>query len=195
MGDKKRKLLLTLLIVGVLGSIAAFGTYSAFTATTTNSGNSFAAGTVAIQDENGAATALFNNITNQAPSTSTSKCIRIKYTGSLASKVHFYGPSTANGDKFQIQVERGSGLTDLATRGSCAGFSSSSTAFTTADLTGFPTAYTGGVVGKASDASWAQDDTVDYRFTLSVKDDSTANAHTSAISTGSFAITWEAQST
>jgi hypothetical protein len=29
MGDNKRKLLLTLLIVGVLGSIAAFGTYSA----------------------------------------------------------------------------------------------------------------------------------------------------------------------
>ena len=58
MGDKKRKLLLTLLIVGVLGSMAAYGTYSAFTATTTNSGNSFAAGTVEIQDDSGLGTAL-----------------------------------------------------------------------------------------------------------------------------------------
>jgi predicted ribosomally synthesized peptide with SipW-like signal peptide len=194
MGDKKRKLLLTLLIVGVLGSVAAFGTYSAFTATTTNSGNSFAAGTVAIQDDSGLSTPLFNAITNQAPSASTAKCIRIKYTGSLASTVHFYIPSAANGDKFQIKVERGSGLSDLLTRGSCTGFSASSTAFAQADLTGFPTAYSGGVAGKASDAAWAQNDAIDYRFTLYVKDDSTPDAHTTATSTGAFAITWEAQS-
>jgi predicted ribosomally synthesized peptide with SipW-like signal peptide len=191
----KRKILLTLLTVGVLGSVAAFGTYAAFTATTTNSGNSFAAGTVAIQDDSGLSTALFNNITNQAPTASgTAKCIRIKYTGSLASTVHFYIPSASNGDMFQIKVERGSGLTDLSTRGSCTGFSASSTAFALADLTGFPTAYSGGVEGKASDAAWAQNDAVDYRFTLYVKDESTANAHASAVSTGSFAITWEAQS-
>jgi predicted ribosomally synthesized peptide with SipW-like signal peptide len=194
MGDKKRKVLLTLLIVGVLGSVAAFGTYSAFTATTTNSGNSFAAGTVAIQDDSGLSTALFPGITNQAPSGSTAKCIRIKYTGSLASTVHFYIPSASNGDKFQIKVERGSGMSDLSTRGSCTGFTSSSTAFAQADLTGFPTVYTGGVAGKDTDAAWAQNDAVDYRFTLYVKDDSTANAHTSAVSTGTFAITWEAQS-
>ncbi|MFN2471067.1 MAG: TasA family protein [Gaiellaceae bacterium] len=193
MRDKKRKILLTLAIVGTLGSLAAFGTYSAFTATTTNSGNSFAAGTVAIQDDSGLGTALIN-VSNQAPGVPVAKCIRIKYTGSLASTVHFYIPSTANGSSFQVQVERGSGLTDLATRGSCAGFSSSSTAFATADLSGFPTAYTGGVAGKDADAAWAQNDAVDYRFTFTVKDDPTANAHTTAVSTGSFAITWEARS-
>ena len=194
MGDKKRKLLLTLLIVGLLGSVAAFGTYSAFTATTTNSGNSFAAGTVAIQDDSGLGTALIS-ASNKGPGTSTVACIQIKYTGSLTSTVHFYIPSTTNGDKFQVQVERGSGMSDLSTRGSCTGFSSSSTAFTTADLNTFPTAYSGGVVGKATDGTWAQNDTVDYRFTFSVKDDTTPNAHTSAVSTGTFAITWEARNT
>jgi predicted ribosomally synthesized peptide with SipW-like signal peptide len=195
MGDKKRKLLLTLLLVGVLGSVAAYGTYSAFTATTTNSGNSFAAGTVAIQDDSGLGTALIN-LSNQAPNASVAKCIRIKYLGSLASTVHFYIPSTTNGTSFQLQVERGSGLTagDLSTR-ACSGFSASSTAFATADLSTFPSAFSpSGVAGKASDAAWAQNDTVDYRFTFTVKDDTTANAHTSAVSTGSFAITWEAQS-
>jgi hypothetical protein len=189
----KRKILLTLLTVGVLGSVAAFGTYSAFTATTTNSGNSFASGTVAIQDDSGLATALFN-FTSQAPGTSAQKCIRIKYTGSLASTVHFYIPSVSNGGSFQVQVERGSGLSNLGTRGDCTGFSAGSTAFSTADLNTFPTAFMGGVAGKAADAAWAANDSVDYRFTLSVKDDATANAHTSATSTGSFSITWEAHS-
>jgi hypothetical protein len=170
-----------------------YGTFSAFTATTTNSGNLYASGSVAIQDDSGLSTALFNNVTNQAPGVATAKCIRIKYTGSLGSTVHFYIPSASNGSSFQLQVERGSGLSDLATRGSCTGFSAASTAFATADLSTFPTTYSGGVAGKASDAAWAQNDSVDYRFTLTVKDDSTPNAHTSTTSTGSFSITWEAR--
>src|SRR4051794_20951049 len=146
MGDKKRKILLTLCIVGVLGSVAAFGTYSAFTATTTNSGNSFAAGTVAIQDDSGLGTALFN-VSNAAPGATTQKCIRIKYTGSLASTVHMYIPSVTSGPSFQIQVERGSGLSNLGTRGDCTGFSAASTGFATADLSTFPSAYSGGLAG------------------------------------------------
>ncbi len=194
MGDRKRKLLLTMLILGALGSLGGFGTWSAFTATTTNSGNSFAGGTVSIQDDSGLSTPLIN-LGNQAPGVATSKCIRIKYTGSLPSTVHFYVPSVANGSSFQLQVERGSGLSDLATRGSCTGFVSGSTAFTTADLSTFPATYAAGVAGKAADAAWAANDFVDYRFTFTVKDDTTPNAHTSATSTGSFSITWEARNT
>src|SRR3954471_5008020 len=143
MGDRKRKLLLTMVILGVLGGVGGFGTWSAFTATTTNSGNSYAGGSVSIQDDSGLSTALIN-LSNQAPGVATTKCIRIKYTGSLASTVHFYVPSVSNGSSFQIQVERGSGLSDLATRGSCTGFTSSSTAFSTADLSTFATTYAAG---------------------------------------------------
>jgi hypothetical protein len=195
MGDKKRKILLTLCIVGVLGSVAAFGTYSAFTGTTTNSGNSFAAGTVSIQDDSGLSSALFNAVTNQAPSATTERCIRVKYTGSLPATVHMYIPSVSNGTKFQVTVERGSGLTasDLTNR-TCTGFSASSTGFATADLGGFGTDYTSGMAGKAADAAWASNDAVDYRIVLQPKDDTTANAHTSAVSTGAFSITWEAHS-
>ena len=192
MGDKKRKLLLTLLIVGVLGSLAAFGTYSAFTATTSNDNNSFAAGTVKIEDAGGQTTALFNNVTNQAPGATTQSCIRVKYSGSLASTVHMYIASVANGGQFDVTVERGSGLTDPTVR-TCGGFSASSTAFATGGLNTFPAAYAGGVAGKAADAAWALNDTVDYRITLSPKDDATPNAHTSAVSTGTFSITWEAR--
>src|SRR4051812_28959751 len=192
MGDRKRRILLSVLIVGALGGLAGFGTWSAFTATTTNSGNSYAGGSVSIQDDSGLSTALIN-LSNQAPGVATTKCIRIKYTGSLASTVHFYVPSVSNGSSFQLQVERGSGLSDLATRGSCTSFSASSTAFTTADLGTFPSTYAAGVVGKAADAAWATNDAIDYRFTFTVKDDTTPNAHTSAVSTGTFSVTWEAR--
>ncbi len=195
MGDNKRKLLLTLLIVGVLGSIAAIGTYSAFVATTTNSGNSFAAGTVAIVDDSGQATALFNNVTNQGPGHTTERCIRVRYTGSLASTVHMFIPSASNASQFQVTVDRGTGMTasDLTNR-TCSGFSSTSTAFATDDLSNFPSAYSpSGLAGKAADAAWAQNDAVDYRITLQPKDDATPNAHTSAVTT-TFTITWEAHS-
>src|SRR5690348_3408829 len=190
MGDKKRKILLTVCIVGVLGSVAAFGTYSAFTGTTTNSGNSFAAGTVSIQDDSGLSSALFNAVTNQAPGTTTERCIRVKYTGSLPATVHMYTPSVANGTKFQILVQRGTGLTasDLTNR-TCTGFTLGTTGFPNADLSTFGSDYAGGMQGKNADAAWAQNDSVDYRIVLQPKDDTTPDAHTSAVSTGAFSIT------
>jgi predicted ribosomally synthesized peptide with SipW-like signal peptide len=196
MGDKKRKLLLTLLIVGVLGSLAAFGTYSAFTATTSNDNNSFAAGTVKIEDAGGSATALFNAVTNQAPGVNTQRCIRVLYSGSLASTVHMYlGAAVTNGNKFNVTVERGSGLSTPANR-DCTGFSpdAGAAAFATNTFNNFPATYAAGVTGKPADAAWAQTDTIDYRITLAPVDDATPNAHTSAVSTGTFSLTWEARS-
>ncbi len=78
MGDKKRKILLTLCIVGVLGSVAAFGTYSAFTGTTTNSGNSFAAGTVSIQDDSGLVDGALQRRDQPGAEPTTERCIRVQ---------------------------------------------------------------------------------------------------------------------
>jgi hypothetical protein len=76
----------------------------------------------------------------------------------------------------------------------CTGFAASSTAYDGASGS-FGTTYAGGVTGKASGATWVTNDSVDYRFTITVNDDTTANAHTSATSTGSHSFTWEAQNT
>ncbi len=76
----------------------------------------------------------------------------------------------------------------------CAGFSASSTAFN-ASIGTLGTSYGAGLDGKAAAATWATNDSVDYRFTISVNDDTTANAHTSVLSTGSHSFTWEAQNT
>jgi len=45
-----RKMLLTLLLVGVVGATAGLGTFSAFSSTTDNTGNNFTAGSVTLSD-------------------------------------------------------------------------------------------------------------------------------------------------
>lgn len=188
---RTRKLLITLLVLGGIGGVAAIGTYSAFTATTSNSGNSFSAGTVVISQHTGATT-LYTGA-DKKPTNSATGCVRVTYTGSLAASVKLYVSSgVTNGSLFHLKIERGSGLTTLDNTMSCTGFLASSTPFDD-DIGALGTDYAGGLDGKASAAAWAQNDSVDYRFTISLKDDSTANAHTTAKGTGSHTFTWEAR--
>jgi hypothetical protein len=188
-----RKLLLTALVVGGLSAAVGLGTYSAFTATTANAGNNISSGTVNISQHSGATTLY--NVTNQKPGDTTAKCLRVTYSGSLtASAVKLYVSSGITGTgQYNLQIERGSGLTTLNGTMSCAGFSSTSTAYN-GDLAAFGSSYGTGVDGKAAAATWATNDTVDYRFTISQNDDPTANAHTAVITSGSHTFTWEARS-
>lgn len=188
----RRKLLVTLGVAALMG-LGVFGTFAAFTATSANSGNQIDSGTVKIDDDSGAVTELYNR-TNQKPGDSYSACLRIKYNGSLAAAVKLYVSSgVTNGSLYNLQVERGSGLTTVDGTRSCAGFSSASTAYNGA-LGSFGSSWAAGVDGKAAAAAWAQNDTVDYRFTITQNDDATANAHTAVTSSGSHSFTWEARS-
>ncbi len=190
---RARKFLLTALVVGGLSALVGLGTYSAFTATTTNSGNNISSGTVKIDQHTGAVTLY--NVTNQKPGDSIARCLRINYSGSLtATAVKLYASSgITNGSQYNLQIERGSGLSTLDGTMSCAGFSSSSTAYN-GNLGSLGTSYAAGVDGKASAATWATNDTVDYRFTITQNDDTTPNAHTTVTSSGSHTFTWEARS-
>jgi predicted ribosomally synthesized peptide with SipW-like signal peptide len=189
---RRRKVLLTIAVLCVLVGLIALGSFAAFTATTTNTGNNISSGTVAISQHTGATTLY--NITNQKPTQSTQKCVRVTYTGSLQANVLLYVSSgITNGTLYNIQVERGSGLTTLDGTMSCAGFTPTSTAFTTAALGTFPTTYATGVAGKPAPNTWNQNDSVDYRFTITQNDDTTANNHTSVTSSGAHSFTWEAQ--
>jgi hypothetical protein len=192
-GSKLRRTLLTLLAVGGLGAVTGLGTFSAFSATTTNSGNNISSGTVKIDQHTGATT-LYSAVT-KGPGQTVQGCVRVNYSGSLtASAVKLYASSgITNGAKYNLLIERGSGLTTLDGTMSCTGFSSSSTAFNNT-LNNLPTTYAAGIDGKSAAATWATNDTVDYRFTISVVDDPTANAHTTANASGSHTFTWEARS-
>src|SRR3954447_15991516 len=187
--SRKRIILLTIAVRVMLVALIAVGSFAAFTATTTNTGNNISSGTVAISQHAGATTLY--NITNQKPGQSTQKCIRVTYTGSLQSNVELYVSSgITNGTLYNIQVERGSGLTTLDGTMSCAGFTPTTTAFTAGALGTFPTSYATGVDGKPAAAAWNTNDSVDYRFTITQNDDATANAHTTALSSGTHSFTW-----
>jgi hypothetical protein len=192
-GGTLRKGILTALAVGGMGAVAGLGTFSAFSATTANSGNNISSGTVKIDQHTGATTLY--NVTNQKPGDSTTKCVRVNYSGSLtASAVKLYVSSgITNGSNYNLEVDRGSGMTTLDSTMSCAGFTQSSVAYNGA-LGSLGSSYASGVDGKAAAATWATNDTVDYRFIITQNDDATANAHTSVQSSGSHTFTWEARS-
>ena len=192
-GGTLRKGLLTLLAVGGLGAMAGLGTFSAFSATTTNSGNNISSGTVKIDQHTGATTLY--SATNKGPGQTVQGCVRVTYSGSItASAVKLYVSSgITNGANYNLEIDRGSGLTTLDNTMSCAGFTQSSVAYNGA-LGSLGTTYAAGLDGKAAAATWATNDAVDYRFIISVVDDPTANAHTTPNASGSHTFTWEARS-
>jgi hypothetical protein len=185
-----RKISLTVLIAGLVAGVAAFGAFSAFTATTSNTGNSFASGTVAIGDNDGGSSALYTS-SNNKPGVAVVSCIRVTYTGSLGSDVKLYASAgITGGAALNLKVERGTQSSGVFP--ACGDFAATSTAYDGA-LGSFPTTYAAGADGKAAAAAWATNDMVAYRFTVTAVDDATANAHTSAISSGSHDFTWEAR--
>lgn len=185
-----RKVLLTLLVVGGVASLAGFGVFSAFSSTTTNPGNSFAAGSVNIGD-NDAGTALYN-VSNRKPGDTATGCIKVTYTGSLPATVKLYRSAFAGGtglDSYlDVTVTRGSG-----TSADCSDFapSSSGSSVYTGTLGAFGTSFAGGIAltGGSGASAWSQNDAVTYRFSVQLRDDNAANGLVS----GAHSFIWEAQ--
>jgi hypothetical protein len=192
---RKLRIFITIAVLAVMAGVAVFATSAAFTATSSNPGNLIEAGTVSIGDSDAGTGKLYNALSQRpgAGNGPAAACIRVTYSGSLASSVKLYRSAVTSGDKFHLTVERGG--TSLTAPGSdmnCNGFSASSTAFDNT-LDQFPATYAAGVDGKAGGAAWSSGQSVDYRFTIYPVDDSTPNAHTTAVDTGSHSFTWEAQ--
>lgn len=191
---RKRRIFITVAVLALMAGVAVFTTSAAFTATTSNPGNQIEAGTVAVGDSDAGTGELYDALAQRpgAGNGPAAACIRVTYSGSLASSVKLYRSAVTNGDKFRLTVERGISLVAPAADMNCTGFVSVTTAFdNTLDL--FPTTYAAGVDGKALGAAWSSGQSVDYRFTVYPVDDSTPNAHTTAVDTGAHSFTWEAQ--
>jgi hypothetical protein len=186
--SRGRKTLLSLLLVGALGAVAGIGTFSAFSATTTNDGNFFNAGTVAISD-NDAGAALYQ-IPAATPGVPVVKCIQVTYTGSLDSTVSLYSSAVgAIGPFVDLVIDKGTGMAGFP---DCTGFSSQGNLFT-GTLGGFAGGHTnfatGSVVAPGAQTVWHQNDVLVYRFTLTLQNVPGANGQVS----GSHSFTWEAQ--
>ncbi len=185
-----RKVLLSALIVGAIGSVAALGAFSAFSSQTSNSGNTFTAGTVNISD-NDADGALYQ-LTNQKPGTTTDRCIRVTYTGSLASTVKLYSSSVTAGAQY-INLTVTPGTQGPATFPSCTDFTAGGAPVYSGTLQNFASTHSSFANGLPVDgptvASWATGDDVVFRFSTSVQDTNSAQGAAS----GTHAYTWEAQ--
>jgi hypothetical protein len=186
--NKTRKTLWSVLVVTVLGGLAAFGVYSAFSATTSNAGNQFATGDVSIG--NNAVSPLYNVTAGKPGTPSADHCIKVTYTGSLPATVKLYrstfsGGSTPNLSTFvTLTVTKGTG-----TQENCSDFSGSTSVYN-ALLSDFATDWSGGLAltNASSSATWSQNDAVTYKFSASVADDNNAKG----LSTGTHSFTWEA---
>ena len=191
--SRTRKLLLTVLVIGIVGALAGVGTFSAFSSTTVNSGNDFAAGTVYIAD-NDTGSAMYN-VTDQVPGDIVERCITVTYTGSMDADVKLYGSAVgALGDYIDLQIEKGTGAVPFGA--GCAGFSSDGTVYNDT-LGNFASTHTGWgnglVVNPGAQTEWVQNDAVVFRFTLTLQDDNNANGGAVPLSTGAHSYTWEAQ--
>src|SRR3954451_25159780 len=158
-----RKLLLTVVVVGIAGSVIGSATFSAFSSTTSNGANASAAGTVLISD-NDAGSVLYS-VSNQAPnSPPVVKCIKVTYTGSLPADVHLYtGSTTATLDTYvNLTIEKGT-VTGSPVFPGCGPFTpdASGTIYngTLAGFAGSKNTYAGGVsMYPGSQTAWNQND-------------------------------------
>jgi len=191
---KTRKMLLTLLVIGVVGALAGVGTFSAFSSTTDNTGNSFEAGTVYIED-NDAGSAMYT-VANQKPGDTVQACILLTYRGTLPADVHLYTTSAINpvGQYIDLTVEKGTGSGAFP---SCTGFTAESTIYTgtLSNFAATANTYASGVAAyPGAQTQWNQNDTLVYRFTLTLQDDNNANGGAGGpLSSGVHSFTWEAQ--
>lgn len=191
-----RRILATLAVLGALCAVGGAGTFSAFSSTTANPGNTFAAGTVAIGD-NDAGVAMYA-LSNAKPNDSATSCIQVTYTGSLDSDVRLYTASTIGSLGPYVNLTITAGTQTTPSFPSCTGFTprAGGTIYS-GTLAAFAAAHSGWANGladyPASATKWTTNDHVVYRFTVTLADDNNANGGASPITTGSHAFTWEAR--
>jgi hypothetical protein len=189
---KTKKVVRTIVVAGVLCALASIATFSAFTSQADNPGNNVTAGTVTLTS-NSPATAMYSMTAAKPGESSTAKCIKVSYTGSLTSNVKFYSPSTIGslGQHVNLKVEKGTQGTTTG-NGDCAGFTANGGDLFNGNLNTLPSTYAGGIAAAGpSTGTWSNGDAVAYRVTATLS--SSAPDSAQGQSTNSHVLRWEAQ--
>ncbi len=175
---------------GVLG-----GTFALFSAASSNSSDSYAAGTVRLSDNDAGAAVL--TLDSAKPGDSDTGCIAVTYGGSLPATVRLYASTSgALVPYVNLAITRGSDPSPSFR--SCASFAADPTNYIGAGagvvysgpLSSFPTSYAGGLVDPATGApgTWNTNDRRVYRLVLTLQDNNNAQGLT-----GAATLTWEAR--
>lgn len=124
-----RSLLAVTAGIALSGALVWQSSYAAFTATTSNPGNSWTAGSIALADNDSGA-ALFT-ASGLVPGSTGSRCITVDYTGTVGAAVKLYATPvpaapTDLAPYLELTVEEGTGGTP-----DCTGFTPTSTLYGT----------------------------------------------------------------
>jgi hypothetical protein len=193
-----RRLALFSMLVAAGAGGACMGAYAAYRATVANSGNTFAAGSVALSD-NDSGTAMFTSLTAASPSDSETSCIKVRSDGTLASNVRLYGSiGGALAPYLTLTVTRGTDPTPAFD--TCTTFAPDATNYIgsgsgviySGALGSFPTTYSGGIVDPTSGSpeAWTQNEEHVYKFVVTLGSNTAGQGQ---IVTAGF--TWEARNT
>lgn len=191
----RTKLLVLLALASLATVSAATGTHAAFVATTPNTGNAITSGTVAIGDNDSGGVLM--SLANAIPGDQTTGCVRVTYTGSLASAVRLYGTvSGALAPYLTLTVTRGTQAS--GTFPTCTGFTADATSYIgqgagvvfSGALSTYPSTYAAGLVDPiaATPETWTASETHAYQFNVVLQNDPAA-----ANKTASANFTWEAR--
>jgi predicted ribosomally synthesized peptide with SipW-like signal peptide len=194
------KLGLTMLVIALVGVVAAIGTWSAFSSVTTNPSNSFTAGSVTLTD-NDAGSAMFN-VMGMVPGSTDTGCIKVSYTGTVTSNVRLYGTTGGTGlDQYlDVKVTRGVYTPSDPSFDSCTNFSADATNYIGAGagviyngtLQAYADTYSAGLVDPTSGSpeAWTNPENHVYKFEITLQS-SAPNAAQGLTATEDF--TWEAR--
>lgn len=195
MTRQRRAVLAAAVPLGFLlsGGLVWQASYAAFGATTTNPGNSWQAGSVALSDDK-AGTALFS-ASGLVPGATQTRCIVVSYQGTVASSVHLYGAyadTSFDGDTavdsalapyLDVTVDAAPGQF-----AGCVGFTGSTQLYQ-GTAQGFVASYASFAGGLDTWTPSSNPTYRTYRFTYALQDDNAAQGRTLGLT-----LTWEAQS-
>lgn len=192
----RRKLLVSLVLLGAGTGLAGAGTYAAFTSTTQNA-SQFDAGTVNLTD-NDAGNALFD-LSGMAPTDPTvSRCIVVTYSGSLPSTVRLYGTTGGTGLASYLDLKVTRGTIASPSGSSCTGFTADAVnhrglgagVLFDSTLAAYADDYATGLVDATSAApeSWTTGEARAYRFDVTLANDDAAQGRDATQ-----VFTWEAR--
>jgi hypothetical protein len=168
-------------------------TWAALTGSTSNSGNTFAAGTVSMTDNDGGSTPMFT-FTNQRPGVVDTSCIKVNYAGSLSATVKMYASVSGSLAPYvNLTVTRGSDPSPVFD--SCTSFTADAINYTgqgngvlfSGAVSTFPTTYAAGLADPL--VGWTSSTSATYKFTIEIADNNAAQG----LSAGA-GFTWEAHS-
>jgi hypothetical protein len=192
---RPRPILRSLVVLGIVALCVATGTVAAFSAGTGSAANTLTAGTVTIADNDAGAAVVA--LPSAVPGQSSTGCIAVTYSGSLAAGVRLYANLTGSlAPHLTLTVTRGTQAAPAFA--SCTGFTADATNYLglgagvvySGTLAAFPTSYATGIVDPipGSPESWTSGERHVYRFVVTL-----ANTTAAQGLSQNATFTWEAR--